>query len=597
MASGIYDVDGKIRLTQSPGSGFCGLYATDGSMYFTTAPGSGFCGSTAPDGSLYIVDATGSSTLGVYAPNGAIRVTTGNEYNGAWRVSGVSSVVASWDASTSTLALLADITTHTRASLATMFDSTGKLTYAPNNLLLNTETLSTQSVNLAANTNYILTYYGTGSVALSGTASGTPSGTNPSYVKFASSGAGSATFTVTGSVTNASLAAVTYETSPRTADQVITTSSAYYGPRIDYDPNTLAVKGLLIEEARTNLAIQSEALSGASWAVGGTTKSTDGTLYLNGATATKLTATTIDNNHSISNAVTISVTSGQAYTQSWFVKSGTHYKVALSVGAGAQWSVAVFDISGTSSGVATQTGAGFDTAVSGVSTYLGGGWFRLALTFTASATGSRFSECQMVPATTGNTFGNYGDVIWLAAGTETLYVGQPQLEEGSFSTSYTPTGASAVTRAADVVQFTGAALTALQGSAGSAIVQMADQSVGYGARGGVVLGGSSTYWLDLASGNMYSNSGGQHLNTANAAVAGSPYRASVAWNASGRSLAMNGGTVATDAFGGWAVITPYLGSLSGIVNFANGHVASFAIYNQRLPDGTLQSKSVVGASY
>ena len=71
----------------------------------------------------------------------------------------------------------------------------------------------------------------------------------------------------------------------------------------------------------------------------------------------------------------------------------------------------------------------------------------------------------------------------------------------------------------------------------------------------------------------------------------------MAWDASGRSLAMNGGAVVKDAFSGWAGVTPYLGSLSGTGNFANGHVASFAIYNQRLSDATLQAKSVVGASY
>ena len=42
------------------------------------------------------------------------------------------------------------------------------------------------------------------------------------------------------------------------------TSAAYYGPRFDYDPVTLNQLGLLIEEARTNLLIDSEALSSQS---------------------------------------------------------------------------------------------------------------------------------------------------------------------------------------------------------------------------------------------------------------------------------------------------------------------------------------------
>ena len=40
----------------------------------------------------------------------------------------------------------------------------------------------------------------------------------------------------------------------------------------------------------------------------------------------------------------------------------------------------------------------------------------------------------------------------------------------------------------------------------------------------------------------------------------------------------------------------YLGSYSGGAQI-DGHIKSFAIYNARLPDATLQAKSVVGASY
>jgi hypothetical protein len=40
-------------------------------------------------------------------------------------------------------------------------------------------------------------------------------------------------------------------------------STAYYGPRFDYDPVTLAARGLLVEEARTNLLLNS-LISGAN---------------------------------------------------------------------------------------------------------------------------------------------------------------------------------------------------------------------------------------------------------------------------------------------------------------------------------------------
>ena len=86
----IYGVDGKIKLTLSPGSGFVGSTAPDGSWYVTISPGSGFVGAYAPDGSFFISNASGSSVFGIRAADGSLRVTLNNEYNGALRVSGIS---------------------------------------------------------------------------------------------------------------------------------------------------------------------------------------------------------------------------------------------------------------------------------------------------------------------------------------------------------------------------------------------------------------------------------------------------------------------------------------------------------------------------
>jgi hypothetical protein len=44
-----------------------------------------------------------------------------------------------------------------------------------------------------------------------------------------------------------------------------TVAAAYYGPRIDHDPVTLAKRGLLMEEARTNVALHNSDLTQAAW--------------------------------------------------------------------------------------------------------------------------------------------------------------------------------------------------------------------------------------------------------------------------------------------------------------------------------------------
>lgn len=124
---GIYDNDGKIKLTPAPGSGFCGIYAPDGSWYFTLEPGSGFCGSLAPNGSYYVHNATGESFGGRYAANGALRVTSANEYNGAVRVSGIDPFFSVDFSVTNSIPSLLTFSRPDVSSVATYFDNTGTL--------------------------------------------------------------------------------------------------------------------------------------------------------------------------------------------------------------------------------------------------------------------------------------------------------------------------------------------------------------------------------------------------------------------------------------------------------------------------------------
>lgn len=130
-----------------------------------------------------------------------------------------------------------NLTTFTRAASATFLDSTGTLQTAGanvlrrqwdatnrrwgwlveearTNLLLNSATLSTQTVTVAA-TAYTLSFYGTGSITRSGTSTGTTNGTGANVrtsVTFTPT-AGSLTLTVSGSVTNANLEAGSFATS------------------------------------------------------------------------------------------------------------------------------------------------------------------------------------------------------------------------------------------------------------------------------------------------------------------------------------------------------------------------------------------------
>lgn len=541
--------------------------------------------------------------------------------------------IGSWDASTSTLAQLAALVSHSRTSLATMFDSTGKLTYAPNNLLRYSNTFSnaawTKTSLSVSNANAVDDPFG-GTNATTITATGT---NGEIYQSFASAFVGAtalpsiwvrrrtgsglirmyaatgtpSTVTVTGSwtqiyvnTTNVAsgtvyfglriatsgdaidiyagvLPIITYETTPRAGDQVITTSSAYYGPRIDYDPNTLAVKGLLIEEARTNLVVNSNQFT--SWAIsGGSSVATNSNTQIDGTTnGNTFSLVAGVSGHQIYKSYTGTAV---AYTNSVYAKAGTSSWLGMWFVSTAQADGAFFNLSnGTIGTVAAGTTAAIQS--------IGNGWYRCSITKTLTAA-TYYNGLEV--HTADNQAYNFN-----AAGTESLYLFGAQGELGSFATSYIPTAAASVTRAADVVQFTGAALTALQGSAASFFVEQQQIATNAGTGNGRLSGNASGNPFFYLNGNIpkWRSNDGNDLATPTI-TNGSLFRTAIAWNASGRSADANGGTVVSDA----KAITytgMYLGS-DGLL-FINEWVKSFAIYNQRLADGTLQSKSVVGASY
>jgi hypothetical protein len=505
------------------------------------------------------------------------------------------SPIVSWDAGTD--AFPDASLTYSGPSLSTMFDSTGKLTYKPNNLLLNTATLNTQTVTVQVGVNYLLSIKGTGSVTLTGASTAGPlNGTGASNrvdLKITAA-TSSLTLTVSGSVTSARLSAVTYETAFRTVNDVNNVDSAYYGPRIDYDPNTLAVKGLLIEEARTNTLIQSGNFS-ASWSAIGANRSTDGTLGPDGSTAmAKYTANASTGVHEFYNTAAVSFTSGSNYTSSIFVKKGNHRYVFINMETlSTSGFLAVFDLDNPTA--ATQTWA------LGTGSYVNskienfGGIYRIQVTGAIASGTTAYLVAGFVAAATGNPTTSL-EPSWTAAGTEYGYFFGAQLELGSFATSYIPTAAASVTRAADVFQFTEPALTALQGTAGTFIVESISESGSSPAAITNIVRGTNSIIYHDTTGKTGTTNGTTALLTAAAPTWNASLRNGLAWSASGRSLAYTGGAVATDANTVSNGGTLYLGSNNGSA-VENGWYKSFGIWNQRLDDSTFQTKLTVGGSY
>jgi hypothetical protein len=203
-------------------------------------------------------------------------------------------------------------------------------------------------------------------------------------------------------------------------------------PRFDYDPVTLAPKGILIEEQRTNLVTFSEQFDNAAWSklnasiAANATAAPDGT-----ATADLLVPNTTLAQHRVDGATTIPAT---AHTWSCFVKAAGYGFAWLRIGS----SGAVFDLStGAASSIAPGVTVGAQAFANG--------WWRFSVSVIAA--GNDAVRINVLPTLSTTNFA--GD------GTSGIFIWGAQLEAGDFATSYIPTVASQVTRTADVVSMTG----------------------------------------------------------------------------------------------------------------------------------------------
>ena len=217
-------------------------------------------------------------------------------------------------------------------------------------------------------------------------------------------------------------------------------STAYYGPRFDYDPVTLQPRGLLIEEQRSNLLVRSEEFN-TTWTatrssvVANAIVAPDGTL-----TGDKLVEdTTASNTHFVTQTQTATATTT---TFSCYAKAGERTQINLHSFESSTPSnpiVATFDLlSGTVVSKSVNT-------ISASITPVGNGWYRCVATGTTALVSTTWN---IRPAVDGN-------VTYTGDGTSGIYIWGAQLEAGAFPTSYIPTTTAQVTRSADVALIQG----------------------------------------------------------------------------------------------------------------------------------------------
>ena len=528
-----------------------------------------------------------------------------------------------------------------RGTNATLIDSTGRLTYAPANLMLQSQTFDNaiwartgtvtitadagaapdgtntadrfvsiggsfpqmaQSVTIPAG-NYVLSLWvrsdGTTQIQQSIIFDGitvdfTPTATwaRVQVVKTGSTGGSRSIVIATNSgsapassffLWGAQLEQVTYQTTPGAYNA--TTASAYYGPRFDYDPVTLAPRGLLIEKQRTNLLTYSQDWTNAAWSKANVTVTAAATTSPDGAVnAQRLQATTTAATNVSSPAIAVAATSA---SYSVYVKQGSGATTANTF-ALRNNTTATNLVLGTlnySTGVWTYTIGSTGVTVANA----GNGWWRLQITATSGIT-------------SGDTLIVYAGFIGNAqtAG-DHLFVYGAQLEAGGFATSYIPTVASTVTRNADNAAMTGTNFsTWYNQSEGTFVLEMSQVAVGEASRFFEATELTYTTRKPLIFMNtsnqcvvQFRDSGvDQAVLGIGSITANTVMKMSAAYKANDFGGTFNGGTPATDNSGivTAAVDRLFIGSGgSAPADQISCHIRTIAYFNTRLPNAQLQT--------
>ncbi len=349
--------------------------------------------------------------------------------------------------------------------------------------------------------------------------------------------------------------------------------------RLVYDPVTLASQGILVEEARTNLALQSQTF-GTTWTQTSITvgdnvaASPDGTSNADG-----IVEDGTSNPHRVSQAV--SVVSGTAYTLSVFVKVANVNFIQLVFGTPTYFPAGNGAWFNVSTGVVVSTG----TSTTSTITSVGNGWYRCGITVTAVGTGSV------------NFFLNPSDNSSSATYTGTngrtsVYLWQAQLEAGTGASSPVPTTTAAVTRAADVPVLTG-----LSVPDGSTLVLegRVPAFITTDARTGISTNDNANRtWFVYNGTTLTANvtvAGGSVGVLATAVSANAAFKAAVATSGGAYRAAINGGAVGTGSGAASATMTQAdIGTgVGGSSRYWNNTISRIRIYNRALPDAQLQS--------
>ena len=368
-----------------------------------------------------------------------------------------------------------------------------------------------------------------------------------------------------------------------------------FPPRFDYDPVTLAAKGLLIEEQRTNLLTYSEQFDNAAWiknlvtVTANTTMSPDGTVD-----ADTLSETATSGEHFIPQQIA-KAASNITYTQTAYFKNASgarNFGMSITDGTTGGYG-AIFSTTGTvvsaSFVVGVVTGWTF---VSSSVVPAGNGWYRASLTVTSNTSTRLDSVLYLIDGTTRSYLGSAGNAIFIYGA---------QLEAGAFATSYIPTVASQVTRTADQTSIVAPNFAPWYNqSEGTFVVgTVTAKPTGVIATGLVIdasdggITNRNRISFDTAVAAAVTAVGGvTQASISQGYTANAIEKLAYAFAVNDFAFARNGALVGTDTSGTIPTVDRmFIGNAAGSAAFLNGHIRSIQYYPFRASDTQLQALS------
>lgn len=358
--------------------------------------------------------------------------------------------------------------------------------------------------------------------------------------------------------------------------------------------NTLRIcggTGLLVEESRQNLNIQSGNLANAAYTPVLVTATLNATTAPDGSVSAASLITTATAGFHQTNGTSFTVAASSNYTAEVFFKQdGWSFGYITSVPTGGIYS-ASFNIS-------TCSQSGFFTGntsnpTTGTQQYTNG-WCRAWIVFPTGVAVSDQIQVGMLNASGNYTTGGSGD------GTSGIFAWGAQVELGSFPTSYFPTTTVAATRSADNVQATGALLAAYKSTG---VTQATKTSALPSAANVQRLGASFNTSAALNPGQASGATIAAIFNgtTERDATPGSSasYLLNTittvgSFDATGDSIVANGGSETTSADTFPAVTTANIGS-TGISSYLDGYIQRLAVFSSRLSAAQRVALSRTGA--